>query len=337
MIQAGRSIMTKDDLLTKIKPEYLYHKLINPDTDIESSIRQLRIVRQLDPKQYGALKRNLPYVVCGIFNPPVRRTENFAYTEYFIIDIDNITEKEMDVDVLRKQLEQDSRIMLCFLSPGEDGLKIMFKLKERCYDAGIYSLFYRLFTKQFSAQYNLDQVLDSRTCDVARACFISMDMKCYYEPQVETVDINAYLNIENESELFSIKKALDAEAAGAQNISIKTDETGNPDEEAINKIKSLLNPNLKTKIEKKEVYVPNELNDFTTRLLPYLNEVGITVSEVSNIHYGKKLKMKINFKEAEINIFFGKRGYSVVQSPRKGTDDKLNELCAELISQFLLQ
>ena len=97
MISAGKSITTKDDLLMKIKPEYLYHKLINPNAQIDSLIRQLRVIRLLDEKKYSQLKRSLPYVVCGIFNPPYRRTEHFGYTQYFILDIDNITEKEMQV------------------------------------------------------------------------------------------------------------------------------------------------------------------------------------------------------------------------------------------------
>ena len=72
------------------------------------------------------------------------------------------------------------------------------------------------------------------------------------------------------------------------------------------------------------------------RLLPYIVDAGIGIDGVINIHYGKKIKMKVNFREAEINLFYGKKGYSVVQSSRKGTNDELNSLCAELINQFLM-
>ena len=88
MIQAGKNIMYKNDPLVKIKPEYFYHKLVNPNAEIINLLRQLRVVRIMDLKQYSKLKRNLPYVVCGVFNPPFRHTNNFAYTEYFFIDID---------------------------------------------------------------------------------------------------------------------------------------------------------------------------------------------------------------------------------------------------------
>ena len=338
MIQAGKNITAKDDPLLKIKPEYLYHKLINPDSDISSKIRQLRVVRQLDTKQYSQLKRLLPYVVCGIFNPSFRRTENFAYTEYFMLDIDKISVKDMSVESLRTQLQSDPRVMLCFLSPGEDGLKLMFRLKERCYDAGIYSLFYRVFVKHFSTQYHLEQVVDVRTSDVARACFVSIDSQAYFNPTCEQVDMAAYMNVDDTSELFRIQKELNREQSGKdKSPDIKTNTEGGPDEEAIVKIKSLLNPNLKSLIEKKEAFVPEELDTVMERLLPYLVDAGIEVNEIINIHYGKKIRLKVNFREAEINLFYGRKGYSVVQSPRKGTNDELNELCAALINQFLLQ
>lgn len=336
MIQAGKNVTAINDPLMKIKPEYLYHKLINPDAEISSRIRQLRVVRQVDPKQYSQLKKMLPYVVCGLFNPPYRRTEHFAYTEYFMLDIDNLSERDISVGALRAKLQSDARVMLCFLSPGEDGLKVMFRLKERCYDAGIYSLFYRLFAKQFAAQYHLEQAIDARTCDVARACFISMDSQAYFSQEAELVDIGAFMNEDNSSELFQAKKELDREQHERPKQVDKLETASGPDVEALLKIKSLLNPRLKNLVEKKEAHVPEELDSLMNRLQPYLVEAGMLITEVVNIHYGKKIRMKVNFREAEINLFYGRKGYSVVQSPRRGTNDELNELCALLIQQFLI-
>lgn len=336
MILVGKNITAKDDPLQKIKTEYLYHKLINPDAEIESRMRQLRVVKQLDTRQYSYLKRSLPYVVCGMFNPLYRRTEHFAYTEYFILDIDNITEKEMTVEALREKIQTDTRVLMCFVSPGEDGLKVMFKLKERCYDAGIYSLFYRLFVKQFSAQYQLEQVVDARTSDVARACFVSVDKQAFYNPDADMVDLASFMNVDDTSELFRQQKALNKELKETEK-SLEKPEKSSIDEEALVKIKSLLNPNVRAKLEKKEAFVPEELNVVIDKLIPYLTEAGINILEVINIHYGKKIKMKVNLREAEINLFYGKKGYSVVQSARRGTNEELNALCADLINQFLLE
>lgn len=337
MIQAGKKITCKNDPLVKIKPEYFYHKLVNPNAEISNLLGQLRVVRMMDSKQYSLLKRNLPYVVCGIFNPPFRHIDNFAYIEHFFIDIDKVTEKNMNIEGLRAKIEADSRVKLCFVSPGEDGLKVMFKLKDRCYDAGIYSLFYKLFAKDFSAQYNLNQVLDFSTNDVTRACFVSVDLNAYYNPNSTCIDINKYLNTENVSDLFDIQKTLEVKETKSDQLEDKTKVKYNADVGALDKIKALLNPALKIKIEKKEAYVPIELDEIVDKLIPYLSEADINVLDVINIHYGKKIKLKLNFIEAEINLFFGKRGYSVVQSPRKGTNEEFSNVCRELINQFLLQ
>lgn len=340
MLMAGKYITAKDDPLSKVKLEYLYHKIKNPGADVEAQVRHLRIVKQLDIRQYSQLKRNLPYVVCGIFNPTYRRTENFAYTEYFILDIDHITDKEISIEALRQQLQTDSRVLLCFISPGEDGLKLFFKLKERCYDPSIYSIFYKVFAAQFSKQYQIEQVIDTKTSDVSRACFISVDKDVYYNPQAELVDLSAFINVENTSELFSLNKKLDKEAKDLREeyqTAVEEPIKQGPDDESLKKIKLLLNPQIKAKLEKKEAFVPEELNVLMEKLSPYLIEAGLTILEIVNIHYGKKIKLKLNFREAEINLFFGQRGYSVVQSSRRGTNEELNQLCADLINQFLMK
>lgn len=334
MISAGSNITGSADQLHKATVKYLYDSLRNPRQEILSAIRQLRIAREIDSKQYSLLKRRLPYLVCGMFNPPYRRTENFAYTEYFIIDIDHLSDKGFSIVDLRKQIEADDRVVLSFLSPGEDGLKVFFKLKERCYDSGLYSLFYKEFLMQFSVQYALQQVIDTRTSDVARACFISVDPDAYYNPEAVSVDMNAFINVDDSYVLFEQKRQQEKivktnEATLREKESVVSD----PDKEAMDRIKQLLNP--RAKKERVPVFVPQELEEVMVALKPYVEEAGVTVAEILNIQYGKKIRFKMGMKQAEINLFFGKRGFSVVQSPRTGTNAELNQLMADLITGFI--
>lgn len=330
MIMAGKNVTAKDDQLQKIKIDYLYHKLINPDTEIEARIRQLRIIRDLDVRQYSMLKRQLPYVVCGIFNPPIRHSENFGYTEFFIVDIDHVGHKNINISELRKTMQADERVVLSFLSPGEDGLKLLFRLKERCYDPGVYSLFYKLFVLSLSKQYQLEQVIDARTCDVARACFISIDSQAYFNANAIEVDMNTFMNTHNNDELFSLRKKADALLNNT--VQRHNDQKG-PDNDALMQIKQLLNP--KAAVPKREAFVPEQLNVLMQILEPLIQNAGVQLYEVQNISYGKKLKMKMGLHEAEINLFYGKKGYSVVVSPRRGTNDELNALMAQLIEQTI--
>lgn len=333
MISIGKNITSSADMLQKVPVKYVYDCLRNPRPEIKSAIRQLRIIREIDSKQYSALKRQLPYIVCGMFNPPYRKNENFAYTEYFIIDVDHLSEKGLSVEETRRRLEKDQRVVLSFVSPGEDGLKLCFRLKERCYDSGLYTLFYKAFLSSFGGQYGLQQVVDGKTCDVSRACFLSEDAMSYYNPGAETVDLSAYVDLNNPFSMFEQKRMQD-KFQGEQTANERKEKVpSDPDKEAMDRIKQMLYP--KAKKQKPEVFVPHELDDVMLLLQPYVEQTGVTVTEVINIQYGKKIRFKMGMKQAEVNLFFGKRGFSVVQSPRTGTNAELNSLMAYLVLDFI--
>ena len=57
----------------------------------------------MDKNGYSQLKRKLPYFVCGQFNPPFRRKENFAYTENFMLDFDHLSSKQLSLKEVREK------------------------------------------------------------------------------------------------------------------------------------------------------------------------------------------------------------------------------------------
>lgn len=337
MISIGNNVANINDALKKITVRYLCDAIRNPKPDIVARIRQLRIVKQLNPSQYANLKKTLPYFVCAMFNPPYRKTENFAYTEYFIIDIDKVSDKGLVVADLKQRLSQDSRVMMCFTSPSGDGLKVMMKLSERCYDAAVYKIFYRLFVEKFSLQYALQQVVDTKTCDVARACFISIDSALYFNPNSEPVDLKQYIDAEGNTQQALELKHETEKKAKEQNQHQPKAERSDPDKATMDLIRQTLNPNAKINKQKPPVYVPAQLEEIMDDLSLYITERGISITEVRNISYGKKLRFKIGLKQAEINLFFGKRGFTVVQSPRTGTDADMNQLMAEVVEAFIAE
>lgn len=337
MISIGNNVANINDDLKKITVRYLSDAIRNPRPDIIAKIRQLRIVKQLNPSQYANLKKTLPYFVCAMFNPPYRKTENFAYTEYFIIDIDKVSDKGLVITDLKQRLSRDSRVMMCFTSPSGDGLKVMMKLSERCYDAAVYKIFYRLFIEKFSQQYALQQVVDAKTCDVTRTCFISIDNALYYNPNSEPVDLKQYIDADGDTQLaFDLKHETEKRAKEQETLQSKEEQT-DPDKATMDLIRQTLNPNAKINKQKPPVYVPAQLEDIMDALSRYITERGITISDVRNISYGKKLHFKIGLKQAEINLFFGKRGFTVVQSPRTGTDADMNQLMAEVVEAFIAE
>lgn len=334
MIMFGSNIQSADDPLKKMTESELYHLIVHPEPYVEAKIRQLRIAYQIAPKQYNEQKRTLPYAVCGIFNPPCRNTENFGYIESFIIDIDHLGSKGLTIGQLKARLQGDDRILLAFSSPSEDGLKVMFRLSERCYDAGLYSLFYKEFLRRFSEQYQLEQVADKRTSDVTRACFLSVDSDAYFNPNCTSVDLKQYVQTSDPLAMFDLMAKQKKEEKEAREIDASP-KPAEPDKEIMERIRLRLNPNAKAIRKKADAFVPEQLNDIIDELKAYIEDTGLVVSEVIDIQYGKKIRICMGQKQAEINVFYGKKGFSVVKSPRCGTSAELNDLTAQLIQSFI--
>ncbi len=332
MIFLGNNITSAYDALQRVKVSSVALAIRNPKPDVVARVRQLRIIRNLDDKQYSVLKRQLPYLVCGNFNPCFRRTENFAFIEYFFLDVDHLSQKNLSLASVRSAVQADSRVVMAFVSPSEDGVKLLFKLSERCYDAGIFSQFYRSFALQFSKQYGFDQALDARTCDVTRACFVSVDPDCYYNPSADTVSLDAFVATDNAMQFFSDKRAIEQEISNMQHLDPPQPKQ-DVSQEVMDNIRAILNPKQKAK-EERVVYVPRQIEEVMTDLTAYITKTGLEVTEIINIQYGKKIRTRLSVKEAETNVFYGKRGFSVVVSPRRGTNAELGELVAELIQSF---
>lgn len=336
MIMFGANIQLADDPLKKMEESELYQSIVHPEAYLVAKIRQLRIAYQIAPKQYNEQKRTLPYVVCGIFNPPYRNTENFGYTECFIVDIDHLSEKGLTVETVKARIRDDQRILMAFTSPSEDGVKVMFRLRERCFDAGLYSLFYKEFLRRFSEQYQLEQVADKRTSDVTRACFLSFDSEAYFNKDCEPVDIGLYVRQSDPLAMFDLMAKQKQEEKVIPKDDVKSS-LPDPDKEIMDRIKQRLHPDSKTIRKRPDAFVPEQLNMIIDDLAAYIQDTGLVVSEIIDIQYGKKIRVTMGMKHAEINLFFGKRGFSVVKSPRSGTNGELNDVTAQLIQSFIYQ
>jgi hypothetical protein len=237
------------------------------------------------------------------------------------------------MESLREKLTHDERVFLLFTSPGEDGLKLMFRLAERCYDSGLYSLFYRSFLLEFSRQYSLEQVVDERTSDVCRACFVSVDTDAYFNPDAVPVDVSKYIDTENPLELFSLNKDFIKDIK-QNKAEVEKHENG-VDDETINRIKALLNPK-SIKKDKPLPYIPEQLNEIIDELKVFVERTGVVLYEIVDIQYGKKLRFKLGHRLGEVNLFYGKHGFSIVKSPKSGTSAEINDLMSALINEFLI-
>ncbi|MCF0182602.1 MAG: virulence protein E [Muribaculaceae bacterium] len=334
MISIGTNIQDITDILSKLSIEDLSNSIKQPSQEVRSLIGQLRVINQVSPAQYRNLKRQLPYFVCAIFNPPHRKTENFAYTQHFIVDLDHLSQKGLAPQALRDNLSRDPLVTMCFVSPSRDGLKVMFTLSDRCYDPMLYKVFYKTFAEKWAAQHGLQQVVDMNTCDVTRACFMSHDENIYFNPHSTPVGINDYVDVDNPLQALQSKKTGSGKSNGDGGTTGQK-ESHDPDKETMQAIRQTLNPNATLNHHKAPAHVPQVLTSIMPALTEHIENLGVKVTEVIDINYGKKMRFSIALRNAEVNVFYGKKGFSVVQSPRTGTDPELNQLMADVIVGYI--
>jgi hypothetical protein len=336
MLSIGKNIRQANDPLIKINIEQLARKIQNPEPAFVDYIQQLRKIISIDTKKYRELKTRLPYVVAAIFQPPFRKIENFASSVYFILDVDHLSEKEINIDQLFGKLKEDPHIVLMFRSPSNDGLKLFFKTNIPFRNAGKYTLFYKTFAQNFSTQYAINQVVDKRTSDVSRACFVSYDPAIWYNRNAEPVIVERYINFDDQLQIAELENYLKEQEKEKKPEASKTDLTAQDlDSDIIRQIRERLNPKLKAKREK-QIYVPEELNQILDIATNALQKYGFEVQDVVNIHYGKQFRLKYKHLKAEVNVFYGKKGFSIVKSTKSGMNAELVDVAHEILTQAIL-
>lgn len=334
MIMFGKNIIQPGDPLQKASIEQLVKVIRQPSEQLINQTNQLRMVQSIDATQFKMLKKNLPYFVTALFNPPLRKTENFAQITYFVLDIDHIHEKEFSINELIEKLKSNEHIVFMFVSPSNDGLKIVFRLQQACFDHAQYSLFYKVFATQFSQHYNLNQVIDTRTSDVTRACFICADANAYYNENASPVIMSDFVNFDYQMQIRETQAQIAVMEANQQIITTK-EEKQELTADILSAIKQKLNPNIRTQ-KAKQVYVPEKLEEIMAAIQQHLLDYQIQIREITNINYGKKITVEVQNLWAEVNVFYGRKGFSLVKTPKNGSNPELMEITYKVLCELLI-
>ena len=144
-VSLGTKIVAANEKLTSITMIDLYEMIAHPEPSLRNQTEVLRSIQRMDSAKYNLMKKSLPYFVCAHFEPDYRRKENFSSVSSFVLDIDHVDEKSIQLDELKATLAKDERIAMQFTSPSGCGLKLIFLLDKPCLDENIYSSFYKQF------------------------------------------------------------------------------------------------------------------------------------------------------------------------------------------------
>lgn len=336
MLMYGPKVTDNKTALKKIEVRQMVDIIRNPKNEVAKHINVLRSVMLINPDAYNRSKRALPYIVPSIFSPPFRRGENFAYSQHLILDLDKVSDAQMDINQIKEQLKKDSRVEVMFISPSGNGLKIFFRLEEKLFDANQYSIFYKNFAHKFGTAYNLLQIIDMQTNDVTRACFLSHDPQIYYNANAEALHISDYVDFDNILQATHGVKQIDKDFKEQTIITKKKD---NLDSDTFVQIKQKLNPNYRPRGPKKRIItVPDQLLEIEKIIREYLSKEleDVEIENVKDINYGKQFLFKYELHYAEFNIFFGKKGITILKTNKKINNPNFQEVMYKLLNQILL-
>ena len=234
-------------------------------------------------------------------------------------------------------LDQDERIVMMFTSPSGCGLKLLFLLDKPCLDYNVYSAFYKQFALEFAREHNIESFIDLKTNDVTRACFLSADAQATFNPTATAIHWENFVNLESVDLFVKDAQVPATNLVGTQDKALMQAKNIEPDKETMAKIKERLELNSKKKlpVETRPIYVPEEVTNILSNLKSFVEETGVELYDTKKIQYGIKLMFKTQQLKAEINLFYGHRGYSVVESPKKGTSMELNSMMAQLVNDYV--
>jgi hypothetical protein len=319
--------------MTPLSAEELHARIAQPSAELSSHVQMLRRIRSLDADAYRRAKTQLPWFIGAEFRDQTRRVDHFIRISYLVVDFDHCAEAEGGLEGVRERLKKDPRILLLFASPGGEGLKCVFALESPMGHTKLFSDFYQAFAAAFARAHGLEAYADLRTHDVTRVCFLSADPGAYLNPWPEALDW----------EPLAQRQLMEAPAPELRPQPAPPER----EEKAAPSPGQTLPPGVYAEIRKRlqgskppraprSVYVPDALRETLAPLQQAAAEFGIQLDEASDIQYGKKLRFSFGGVWAELNVFHGKNGFSIVKSPKRGSDEELCSLVQELASRVLL-
>lgn len=319
-LSLGKIITAPNDLLETVSLKQVHALIVGEASSVlPQETARLRKLALLDKNAYRTAKTRLPYVVGGLFDKGIRRTEHFSSIQLLILDIDHLPDFD---GVIPAAVTADASVAMAFVSPSGQGFKVFLGLEAPCLDTKVFQAFYKSFASQFAERMGLGGSVDLRTSDVTRACFLAHDPSAYFNPNAQPLKLYT-----------AATELLFAETDTTEVVQELIDKKI-INEVAYREVLREVSPHAPVRAVKK-VQVVQELLDLQPRLEDLCQKASLEVVELLPIQYGLKVMVKQGHRKAEVNVFWGKKGFSVVKSPKTGTDATLMDLLYGVIYQFL--
>lgn len=336
----GQSVRIQDPL-SDITEGQLANRMKTGGNGLAEKVKHLRRLANIDPAAAKVQKANLPFFIGAVFSPNLRKLENFVRIDYLVLDLDAVEAKGgQDPMVLRDELSTDSRVLMAFVSPSGNGVKLVFKLQIPCFDPNQWKMAYLGFARSFCDEHQLGDMADTVCSDVSRVCFLSHDPGMFFCPLSQQVDWKDYLPSDEDHLDFSKDNTQSPKGITyVQNLKkeqkTNQEEQKEPSDDQLAKIRKQLNPNAAPK-KTKQYFLPPEVTMMEGLVEQRAEGLGIVVKEIRPVNYGKKFVFSLGPRWCEVNLFHGKKGYSCTVTPKSGSDRELAETCRAVVEEVVV-
>jgi hypothetical protein len=162
-------------------------------SEYKNRIGSIRV--ETDKAKRNELKSKMPYVTfCGTFTS--RSNSNLkSHSGLACLDFDDV----VNLDDLRKVINEDSFTFASFVSPSGDGLKVLVKIPQ-IDNNNDYQDYYVELIKHYSKYHDLDE----GTKDLARACYLSFDEDVFISSDSELFTDKFYRPLPVEKKVINI-------------------------------------------------------------------------------------------------------------------------------------
>ncbi|RMG68010.1 MAG: hypothetical protein D6722_12265, partial [Bacteroidetes bacterium] len=291
-------------------------------------------------------KAHLPFFIGARFAQGIRRSGQLEAIGYMVLDLDDCHESPAAFAGLRARLQADERVWMAYTSPGGLGLKLVFRLARPLQHTKAYSDCYQCFARSFARRHDLERVMDYRTHDVTRVSFLSYDPQLYFAPEAEPVepdlflpgDIDLGLPWADESD-GDVPPPREIEVQATRPEAEPPAETPatqpEPQGEVWDQIRRTLAPT--KRVRRRQVTLPPEIEAISPAIQQAAEALGLGIKDTLDLNYGRKFVFSYQHLWAEVNVYYGKHGFSIVPSPKSGSHPPLRELVQELVFRVIFE
>jgi hypothetical protein len=347
-----------DPLLRPIEWAAVLERLRRGSEGLAAQVAMLRRLAHTDKGSYQARKKYLPFVIAAAFRGGIRRTDHVQAAYGWMLDLDHCYESQAQFERLQEQLWQDPRIWLMYVSPSGQGLKLLFRLDEPITNSKLFSDAYQAFARQFARQYELLDCIDLRTHDISRVSFLSHDPGARHRREPLRLHPRSYLTTGNHAPYPKIEPLPwedeelppppvrpdtappppsvlppSQELPARELPSPETTKKREPEGEVWAQIRQTLRP--EKRVRRRQITLPVEIEEISGPIVQAAEALGLRLKDMPDQNYGRKFVFTYQHLWAEVNVYYGKHGFSVVKSPKSGSHPELREIIFELVQQLL--